>query len=997
MPFIVDPEPEQFANIPEDENKTILESEAPSVVETFGAAFRQENSFVSAASKGFGISPGYQPEEGYDPYEDDLTGYELFAESFIDSKSTAETGNIKMMIDQEMVDRQTLSAAGGTGFVAQMAAGVTDPIYLPLMATGIGEIRMGANAAKAFGQTAAIGAFSEIPAEAAKQATQETRTIEESLINIGGAAFLSGLLGAGMSKLSNAQFNDLAKKTDDMLRAPEDTPNLSVGAAQVVQNSLEDLELVNAGKIEQWGVSPIVRTQVSPVVETRQIASQMMETPLISKGNIEGKSTTPEGGSVETRIKLWQAPLAEAIEGLDGSYLKYRQGLGNTRRIINDYVMRNRQNKLTPQEFRIEVGKAMRRDDKHDIPEVAEASQTFRQKLFDPLKDAAIEEKLLPRDVKTSTAVSYLTRVYNTKKIIAKSDEFDTITRDWLKGIRASAVRKRDGVIAKGKEPSVSLKGDAGLSDRELDAIVVSVRENITGVASGRLPYDVKLTERGPLKERVFTIQDELIEDFLESDIDLVARQYQRTMGPDVELNRMFGEVDGKETFEAMDLSYERLRKAATTEKERTRLNLKQEHDKRDLQAMWDRLRGTYRTPDDPNSFIIRANRTLRDVNFLRMLGGMTLSAIPDLARPIAVNGLRPVGRALKALAFAPKEFKMARLEAKKAAVGLDMVLNGRAASMAEISDIYARGTSFERGLRSTADAFGKITLMSQWNSSLKQFSGVVTQDRLLEQAVKFADGTISKNNLRRMAAAGINKEMADRIAGQFKKHGDEGTIKLSNGHKWDDREALETFRASVLKDVDRTILTPGEGEKPLWTSSETGKLIFQFKTFASVAHHKILLADLQHRDLQALNGFLISVGLGGMTYGLKQFVADRPISDDPAKIIVESLDRSGGFGYFWDLNNLAEKATRGHVGVNPLVGAPPMSRYASRNIVGAAAGPSFGTAKDILDVVGGAASGEFTQKEFRKLRKLMPGQNLFYMRRLLNELEKEAGRGLPE
>lgn len=993
MPFVEEQDIGQFQTIPQETQEVDLAADAPSVGETFGAAFRQENSFVSAASKGFNISPGFEPEEDYDPYENDITGYELFAENFIESKSRMETAHTKMLIDQELEDRKTLSAAGLTGFVAQIAAGITDPIYLPLMATGIGQVRLGATVGRAFGRTAAIGAISEIPAEAAKQLTQETRSIEESLVNIGGAALLSGILGAGINKLTSTQFNDLAKKADDLLRAPEDQ-NLSMGAAQVVQNSLEDLELVNAGKIEQWGVSPIVRTQVSPAVETRQIASSMMETPLISKANIVGKSTTPEGGAVETRIKLWDAPLVESLTGIDSSYLKYRQGLGAIRRTVNDYVLRNRQGKLSFGDFRVEVGKAMRRGDKHDIPEVAEAAQAARITI-DKMKNAAIEGKLLPPDVKVSTADSYLMRIYNTKKIIARSDEFDTITRQWLNRIRATAIRKLDDTVAKDKDPTAALKGEAGISDLEIDEVVVSVRENITGIASGRLPYDVKLSERGPLKERVFTIPDKFIEDFLESDIDIVLRQYVRTMGPDIELNRMFGEVSGEGTIAQVDIRYEKLKKAAKTEKERTKLSDKQQADKRDLQAMWDRLRGTYRTPEDPNSFFIRAGRVLRDVNFLRMLGGMTISAIPDLARPIAVNGLKPMARAIKAMAFSPKTFKMAREEAKRAAVGLDMVLNSRAASMAEIGDIYARGTTFERGLRTISDGFGKITLMSQWNTALKQFSGVMTQDRLLDQAVKFADGTINKNNLRRMAAAGIDEGLARRIAAQFKKHGDDGTLRLSNGHLWDDRGALETFRAAVLKDVDRTIITPGLGEKPLWTSSETGKLIFQFKTFASAAHHKILLADLQHRDLQALNGFLMSVGLGAATYGLKQFVSGREISSDPEKLIVESLDRSGAFGYFWDINNMIEKGTRGNFGVNSLLGAPPMSRYATRNITGAMLGPSLGTAEDIIQVVGGAASGEFTQTELGKMRRLLPGQNLFYMRRLLNELEKDIAKGL--
>ncbi|MDB4261400.1 hypothetical protein N9878_00895 [bacterium] len=997
MPIIEEQPLGQFTDLPL--TPVELESEAPTVGETFGAGFRQENSFVSAASNGFGLVETPQAVEGYDPYdEENILGYEPFAENFISSRSPQESALIKMKIDQELEDRKTLDSAGAMGFVASMAAGVTDPIYLPLMFTGWGAAgRVGGSVAKTAGRTAALGAISEIPAEAAKQATQETRTLTESAFNVGGSAILSGILGGTMAKLSGSQFDDLSKKAAQILDEPPagQQEQLSMGAAQAQTATFDELELVNVGGIEQWGVSPLIRTQTSPEIVTRQMASSMMETPLVSKGNIEGVATAPEGGAVETRIKLWDAPMAEAIGNLDGMYTQYRQGMGNTKRIVNDYVLRNRQSKLTPEEFRIEVGKSMRNGDVHAVPEVASAAQMFRKKVFDPLKDEAIAGKLLPEDVNVSTATSYLTRIYRTEKIIAKSDEFDTVTRNWLNRIRQRAINKASKKTSSGGKVSDSLKGEAGISDLEIDEIVVSLRENITGVASGRLPYDVKMGGRGPMKERTFNIPDKLIEDFLESDIDIVARQYTRTMAPDVELNRMFGDISGEKTMDDIDIGYENLRKSATTEKQRVDLNKRQAADKRDLQAMWDRLRGTYRLPQDPNSFFTRAGRILRDVNFMRMLGGMTLSAIPDLARPVAVNGLMPVAKALGALASSPARFKMARMEAKKAAVGLDMVLNSRVASMAEINDIYNRGTKFERSLRTASDVFSKATLMSQWNTAMKQFSGVVTQDSLLTQAVKWGDGSISKSNIRRMATSGIGEDMAARIAQQFAKHGDDGTIKLSNGHKWDDVEALQSFRAAVLKDVDRTIVTPGAGEKPLWTSGETGKMIFQFKTFAAAAHHRILLADLQARDLSALNGFLMSVALGGMTYGLKNWTAGREIQTNPEKLIVESLDRSGAFGYFWDINNMIEKGTRGNFGVNAAVGAPPMSRYASRNIIGSLLGPSLGTAEDAIQIAGGAASGEFSEREVRMLRRMLPAQNLFYMRSLLDELEKNVAKEL--
>lgn len=996
MPIIEDQPLGGFVDLPL--SPEALETETPSVGETFGAGFRQENSFISAASNGFGLHPTPEPVEGYDPYEGDIDGYELFAESFIDTRSPQETALVKMKIDQELEDRKTLDSAGAMGFVAQMAAGVTDPIYLPLMFSGWGAVgRLGGGTMKAVGRTAALGAISELPAEAAKQATQETRTLTESAFNIGGSAILSGILGGTLSKLNSAQFDELSKRAAQILdEPPAGQPEArSMGAAQVDQASFEDLELVGLGGLEKIPVSPIVRTQTSPDITTRRAASSLMETPLLSKGNIEGVATAPEGGAVETRIKLWDAPLAESLGAMDDFYKTYRQGMGAPRRIINDYVMRNRQSKMTPQEFRESVGRAMRRNDKSDVPEVAQAAAKFRKDIFDPLKDAAIKGKLLPEDVGTSTSASYLTRIYKTESIIAKSDEFDAISRAWLDRIRQKAINKAEIKTAKGGKVSASLKGEAGISDLEIDVIVKEIRENITGVSSGRIPYDIPITARGPMKERVFNIPDSLIEEFLESDIDLISRQYTRTMAPDVELNRMFGETDGAALQEEIINSYGRLTELATTEKQRTDLNKRLKADKDDTQAMWDMLRGTYRMPENPDSFFYRAGRVLRDVNFMRMLGGMTLSAIPDLARPIAVNGLKPVSRALVSLAASPTKFKMSRIEAKKAAIGLDMVLNSRVASMAEISDIYARGTKFERGLRATSDAFSKATLMSQWNTAMKQFSGVVTQDALLTQAVKWSDGKISKSNITRLAASGIDEGMAKRIAEQFKAHGDGGSLNLSNGHKWDDQGALESFRAAVLKDVDRTIITPSKGEKPIWTTSETGKLIFQFKTFASAAHHKILLADLQRGDLAALNGFLLSVALGGATYGLKNWVAGREVSTDPEKLIVESLDRSGAFGYFWDLNNMLEKGTRGNFGVNPAIGAPPMSRYASRNVLGSLLGPSMGTVEDAIQITGGVASGEFAEREARMLRRMLPAQNLFYMRSILDELEEKATKGL--
>ena len=725
MPFVTDMKVDQIELVPE---VSTPEVEKPTTGEVFTAAFREGNSFVSAASAGFGMAE-FDPEEGYDPYVgSEMAGYEIFAPSFIGSKSRAETAFIKMGLDQDLVNRKTMADGDGwTSFAAQMAAGITDPLYLPLMFSGIGVVKAGGSAAGVFGKTAAIAGVAEIAPEAVKQATQEARTATEGAVAIGGAAILSGLLGAGIGALAKGQAKELAQKVDDILHDPDSqAAQLSVGAAEVVKNSLEDLELVNVGKLEQWGVSPQVRLQNSPDVGVRRDASALMESALVVKGNVEGKTNVPEGGAVETRVKLWEKELYKALVDLDDLYTKYRQGMGGAKRFLNDTIMRQRGEQMSAKDFRIAVSRSLRRGDKSDIPEVQAAAESMRKNVFDPLKEAAIKNGDLPKDVGVSTAMSYLTRMYNTQKIIKNQTAFDGITMTWLKGIRATAQRKVAKKTKAGGKVSDTLHGEAGLTDLELKEIATSIRNNITGASAGRLPYDMKLTERGPMKERTFQIPDKMIEDYLESDIEIVARMYSRTMSADVELSRMFGEVSGTATVKEIGARYERLINNAKTDAEKEALGKKRESDMIDFQAIWDRQRGTYQAPENPDAFLPRAGATIRDINFLRLLGQMTLSAIPDIARPIAVNGLMPVARGLMAIAAAPKLFGMAIKESRRNAVGLDMVINSRATSMADITDPYSRKTPFERGVGMVADKFGKISLMTQWNAAMRTFAGSI-------------------------------------------------------------------------------------------------------------------------------------------------------------------------------------------------------------------------------------------------------------------------------
>jgi len=156
-----------------------------------------------------------------------------------------------------------------------------------------------------------------------------------------------------------------------------------------------------------------------------------------------------------------------------------------------------------------------------------------------------------------------------------------------------------------------------------------------------------------------------------------------------------------------------------------------------------------------------------------------------------------------------------------------------------------------------------------------------------------------------------------------------------------------------------------------------------------------MLLLGLQQRDAAALNGLILSTALGAAVYGAKQKLGNREISSDLDQVLTEALDRSGALGYLSDLNNIMEKATGGTIGISALTGSGGMSRYASRNAVGAALGPSFGTAEDLRKIIYATTAGDFTKSDVHTVRKMLPYQNLFYIRGLLDKLEEQAQEGV--
>ncbi|MER8397464.1 hypothetical protein [Mesorhizobium sp. M1348] len=81
------------------------------------------------------------------------------------------------------------------------------------------------------------------------------------------------------------------------------------------------------------------------------------------------------------------------------------------------------------------------------------------------------------------------------------------------------------------------------------------------------------------------------------------------------------------------------------------------------------------------------------------------------------------------------------------------------------------------------------------------------------------------------------------------------------------------------------------------------------------------------------------------------------------------------------------------------MVTGKQISRYASRNTAGALLGPTLDAASDLFQISGAISAGDFKQSDLHTVRKLLPIQNLFFVRTLFDRIEAATGDalGLPD
>lgn len=563
------------------------------------------------------------------------------------------------------------------------------------------------------------------------------------------------------------------------------------------------------------------------------------------------------------------------------------------------------------------------------------------------------------------------------------------------------------------------IESDRDLSPSELGSRADEIIDRILGSPDGRLPYDAasggprigfsgnEPPPRGSLHSREFAIPTNEISDFVEHDVEHVMSNFLRTILPDVALHERYGDVEMRDVFRNINEEYAAKSAGEMSEKARTKLHKERDAVIRDVAAMRDRIRGVYGLNSMGGRNLGRVVRVAQQAGSMMDLGSSALNSASDASGALLRYGLGTVFKSawepfFKGVVGLGELSAAQKKQAKAMLIAIETDTNLRGRSMADVIENYRPGSKFERGVQFGADKMQLLNGQSIWTDKMKTMAMSAAQSELLDSAERIAKGKGTQRDVTWLASNNIDPQMAGRIWEHFSGDGGgdmiEG-VRFANSDTWKDRQAARMFEAALQREVDIAVVTPG-AERPLWMSQPIWALLGQYKGFVAATHERTLLAQLQQMDARTLQGVMGAIGMGMISYRLYTAVSGQKVSERPQDWVKEGISRSGMMGWLDEANAISAKATRGMGDVYRVIGADrPLSKYASRSILSSFLGPAASKIEGTAQVTGAVAGQDWSASNTSQVRRMIPFQNLFYLRNLLNEAESgvNSALGVPE
>jgi hypothetical protein len=1010
-------------------------------------AFREENIVFSTFSEinKQRLFTLYKPVKGYNALRDPrVQGRTELYQDLYASRSPGETGEILARIAEAEQRQRTFAAATPAArFGALTLAGTLNPdVLLPIGYAGSGFVRM----AKAASFALAASTAQEI----GLHQVNPRRTFDESLLSVAAITGVSATLAriAGPRGIGATHSADpfkgatraagersergLAEEGEDIAAASsaqsgERYDRSTVGAAQPSKaNAIFD-DLKQEGLVETGiGVERLPMNAKTRLLNSSSLAARSTVEDLVDLGGvIKRKNLDGPGGaeatmrSVETDYRITY--LKDLFDSIDFQNTKFLEMRGSVPETVTGRVFKAQATRLTDRfgaseasmslkEFRQQVGIAMKNADQHSVPQVAEAAKSWRkivERLGKDADEAGLFERALKHEINTlkkeiddlsrtptraqmarmaklkkklenlykygpdiGNALSFFPRHYRVDKIMADPERF--------------IARVVDGMID--ADPTVNLAA-ARKSAREIQRQILSYRPGVDIEKFGA-------GDASSARARMLDIRDEFLEEFVENDVEIVLRNYHKTIGTDIFLQKKFGDISMADTFETIGKEFDELIEAAPHPDEARILEIEKDRTLNDMRNLRDMVRGTFGASSDPFAPTTKFLKAMKTFNVLTMMGGATISSFVDLARPAMTEGLvAGYGPILKAF-MGPNGAairSMAKAELQAAGEGLDIILGLRAMQLTDIGSPFGVMSQFERHMQEGANIFFHLNGLNMWNTAIKEWVSIPIAHRIVSDSIKWADGKLGKADIAKLTRHNIDEATAKVIAEEVRRVGvQENGVWMPNTAAWKNaNEAVAAFRAALSQDVNRTIVTPGAGDKATWTSTEFGTVIAQFKSFGQAMVGRGIVSGMQEKTANFYVGMGLMVGMGYMVNEIKDALKGKERRRESLyDTFARALDRSGALGSFGDINMAIEILSNQKLGIGPR-GQPGSS---GGEVAGVLLGPSGSNLSRGLSAAGDIATLDINRYTAKDIARLVPGNNLPYVEpfreTLLRELE---------
>lgn len=571
--------------------------------------------------------------------------------------------------------------------------------------------------------------------------------------------------------------------------------------------------------------------------------------------------------------------------------------------------------------------------------------------------------------------VPYLNRHWLIDRVNENEAELRVILADWF---------------TKNPLPGASMTPDA-ISKRVDDAIA-SIRKE---ASADDLPVAMDMGGPSFTMGRKLDIPNELVADFIETDVERLIRTYANRFGLVHEYTRAFGEFSAEDAIGDTMLQAAREIKADSVADGLAQL--------RSLEADIVRLRD-YQTGAVYSVDPLMLNRrrlaaNLKAYGTLTTMGRAAYSAIGEAARPLMVHGFgRTFGFAFDALIKGMDRGKAVTQEMAELTGDIaDVALSSTFQRFVEMGGPTGApttkvGRGAEKMTRFAQGPYFILNGLALVTDALKRYGLTATSQFMLEDLQKLASGKGGSKFESVMASYGFTPEDAKAIMAQ--PIDKTGNVWLPNTGEWTDPDLVRKFSTAVTAMNNRLVVTAGPDDIPeIAKGFVKGReyplltLPFQFWNFGFAAQNKVALSALQGRDANALGGAAAMIAMGGVVAYLKtpEMVWENMEAEEK---LIRSVDQSGLLAIYGDIPTMVETATLGNVSARSMIGLEPYVRnpdYA--DLLGEVGGPAVGKAADITKLF---LDGDIERQEVAStIRRSIPLNDLFYWRDLWRDAEK--------